>query len=605
MKSIGFVLLILTLALSQRSREPAYADVPAEVLRAEANRVAVMARAKDSVLAVFSASGGGGGSGVTISPDGYALTNFHVAKPCGNALKCGMADGRLYDAVIVGFDPTGDVAMIRLLGRDDFPHATLGDSDRLQPGDWVFAMGNPFLLATDFQPTVTYGIISGVHRYQYPAGTLLEYTDCLQTDASINPGNSGGPLFDTEGRLVGIVGRCSFEKRGRVSVDVGYAVSINQIKNFLGALRSGRIVDHATLGARAGTDDEGRVIVTDILTQSDAYRRGLRYGDEIVSFGGRAIASPNAFKHVLGIFPKGWRVPLSFRREGRRFDVLVRLSGLHGEEELIEKTAGRPPQVPGPKPKQDPRQPKPGGPKVKPKPKQHEIPGPDPEELPLENLRRQAPMPDIVKKHFEARRGYANYFFNQHERRRVWQAWLDRGGSFAGLAGVWTIAARPAGGNPIHIELDDGGVRLKSATGQWSYAAGDEGHAALAPPGSGGMLLAMHLWRRLALLGPQDYGEVYYLGTLPVAGFAEPLDVLVGLHAGVECRFLFDPAQGLLVGLEMFSSDDADPCEIALGDYHEVDGRWLPQSLAVRCGDELFATLKLESIQFEKGAHGK
>ena len=85
-----------------------------------------------------------------------------------------------------------------------------------------------------------------------PAGTLLEYTDCLQTDASINPGNSGGPLFDAEGRLIGINGRGSFEKRGRVNVGVGYAISINQIKNFLGYLHSGRIVDHATLGARVG-----------------------------------------------------------------------------------------------------------------------------------------------------------------------------------------------------------------------------------------------------------------------------------------------------------------------------------------------------------------
>ena len=91
------------------------------------------------------------------------------------------------------------MALIKLLGRDDFPHAELGDSDQLHAGDWVFAMGNPFLLATDFQPTVTYGIVSATHRYQSPAGTLLEYTDCIQTDASINPGNSGGPLFDMRG----------------------------------------------------------------------------------------------------------------------------------------------------------------------------------------------------------------------------------------------------------------------------------------------------------------------------------------------------------------------------------------------------------------------
>ena len=102
-------------------------------------------------------------------------------------------------------------------------------------------------------------------------------TACRPTPRSI-PGNSGGPLFNGQGQVVGINGRCSFDKRGRVSVDVGYAVSINQIKNFLGVLQSGRIVDHATLGARVAADDQGRVLVADILESCDAYRRGLRIG---------------------------------------------------------------------------------------------------------------------------------------------------------------------------------------------------------------------------------------------------------------------------------------------------------------------------------------
>ena len=195
-----------------------------------------------------------------------------------------LSDGVLYDAVIVGSDPTGDVALIKLFGRDDFPSAELGDSDQVRVGDWALVIGNPFLLATDFKPTVSYGLISGVHRYQYPSGTLLEYADCLQTDAAINPGNSGGPLFDAAGRLIGINGRGSFEKRGRVNVGVGYAISVNQIKNFLSYLQSGRIVDHATLGAVVSTDSEGRVVVADILETSDAYRRGLRIDDEIVAF---------------------------------------------------------------------------------------------------------------------------------------------------------------------------------------------------------------------------------------------------------------------------------------------------------------------------------
>src|SRR5262249_12091190 len=129
--------------------------------------------------------------------------------------------------------------------------------------------------------------------------------------------------------------RCSFEKRGRVNVGVGYSISVNQLKNFQGVLHSGRIVDHATLGATVGSDSDGRVLVTNILESSDAYRRGLRYGDEIVSFAGRPIGTTNGFKNVLGVFPKGWRVPLEFRREGQRKQVLVRLAGVHSGEELV------------------------------------------------------------------------------------------------------------------------------------------------------------------------------------------------------------------------------------------------------------------------------
>ncbi|MEO1970503.1 MAG: trypsin-like peptidase domain-containing protein, partial [Pirellulaceae bacterium] len=154
----------------------------AEVRAAEGHRIAAVNKAVQAAVAVFSPGGGGGGSGVVITPDGYALTNFHVVKPAGNYMHCGMADGRRYDAVLVGIDPTGDVALIKLLGRDDFPVAEITDSDQLRVGDWCFAVGNPFLLATDFKPTVTFGVVSGVHRYQYPAGTLLEYADCIQTD---------------------------------------------------------------------------------------------------------------------------------------------------------------------------------------------------------------------------------------------------------------------------------------------------------------------------------------------------------------------------------------------------------------------------------------
>ncbi|MFM8289213.1 MAG: S1C family serine protease, partial [Planctomycetaceae bacterium] len=295
-----------------------------QVLEAQSERVKVMARVAPSVVAIFGAGGGGGGSGVLISPDGFALTNFHVTSGAGDFMKCGLNDGRLYDAVIVGIDPTGDVALVKLFGRDDFPVATLGDSDQLRVGDAIFAMGNPFLLATDFSPTVTYGIVSGTHRYQGPAGTFLEYTDCIQVDASINPGNSGGPLFNEAGEMVGINGRGSFEKRGRVNSGAGYAISINQIKHFLDHLRGGLIVDHATLGATLATREDGSVVVSGILDASEAFRRGLRTEDEIASFANRPIRSVNQFKNVLGIFPKGWKLPLVFRREGKKSEIVVR-----------------------------------------------------------------------------------------------------------------------------------------------------------------------------------------------------------------------------------------------------------------------------------------
>ena len=464
------------------------------MLKAESERMAVMAASRSAVLAVFSRDGGGGGSGVVISPDGYALTNFHVVLPCGNAMKCGMSDGKLYDAVLVGIDPTGDVALIKLFGRERFPAAEIGDSDGVQSGDWVFAMGNPFLLATDFQPTVTYGIISGTHRYQYPAGTILEYTDCLQTDASINPGNSGGPLFDARGRLIGINGRASFYKRGRVSVGVGYAISINQIKNFLGMLRSGRIADHATLGAVVGLDEENRVVVTDILESSDAYRRGLRYGDEIVSFGGRPIETPNAFKNVLGILPKGWRVPLSFRRDGRRHDVLVRLQGLHSESELLEKIAAEHEDSPMPLPEPGP------GPEDKPgdrpgkgpgeKGKRPQGPNPRPAEVRLSRhcIARPRCRPSCVK-HFEEKRGYANYFFNKLNRDRVWKAWTARC-DLVGQQGPWSISGRLPDGTPLRIVLNPADALLKLPTRPWKWTPADPVDATLSPPGSGGMLMA-------------------------------------------------------------------------------------------------------------------
>ncbi|MEX0585990.1 MAG: trypsin-like peptidase domain-containing protein [Pirellulales bacterium] len=586
--SRAILALATAIALVFATVSIATAQVDESVLEAERERVEAMAKGCKSTLAIFSRDGQGGGSGVVISADGYALSNFHVTHECGAWMKCGMTDGKLYDAVIVGIDPVGDVSLIKLSGRSDFPAATIGDSDQLRVGDWVFAAGNPFLLATDFQPTVSYGIVSGVHRYQYPDGTLLEYADCIQTDAAINPGNSGGPLFDRAGRLVGINGRGSFEKRGRVNVGVGYAISINQIKLFLGHLKAGRIVDHATLGAIATTDDKGRVVVETILDESDAYRRGLRYDDEIVRLGNRPITTVNALKNVLGIYPKGWRVPLVYRRGTQQFETTVRLAGVHREAELLAMVQGERPRREAPR---DPKEPKktPDGEKDKKKD------GPLPK-LPQFRLPQFDLWPSWLQGQYEARSGYANYYFNRLERDRIWKA-LNKHGSFAAAGGTWTIRGELSGAGAARFVLGAGEAVCDLPAGETRIDLTRELGSSLDPPGSGGLLLALHLWQRLLVAGPERFGQVSYLGTLPLAGRTELCDVLAATHGGVDSQIYFEPQTGRLVALEVFPDLNVDPCEVFFADYRRVGERELPHRVEVRYAGKTFGVFNLDRFE--------
>lgn len=583
---LSFALIVLVAGVARVDGD----EVPEVVLQAEQQRIEAVARATRSAVAVFSADGNGGGSGVVISPDGYALTNFHVVAPVGEYMQCGMEDGGLYDAVLVGIDPTGDVALIKLFGRDDFPAAEMADSDEVRVGDWCFAVGNPFLLATNFQPTVTYGIVSGTHRYQFPAGTLLEYTDCLQTDAAINPGNSGGPLFNAHGQLIGVNGRGSFEKRGRVNVGLGYAISINQIKHFLGHLHSGRIVDHATLGATALDGEDGRVTVSNILDSSDAYRRGLRYDDELISFGGRVLTSANDFKNVLGIYPKGWRVPLSYRRDGERHDIHVRLAGVHAREELLQKLRQQPDA-------EEPKKKPPEG-EDKEQPKEKELP----KEKKADNPHKKAKVPDEFAQYVEKRSGFANYYFNKLNRNRVWNAFHDAAGDFAGLKGTWQLKTKGEEAAGMTITLGDAASRIENAASKIELSADKDLSEQLGPIGSGGMLASLHLWRRMLAEGPDRFGDVIFLGKAPVPGRDGLCDILVGTFDVIEMTFAFDPATGMLVRIEMMPDTDVDPCEIEFLDYRGTAGRKMPHRMRVQHGDELYLELELQEVQLAEAA---
>jgi S1-C subfamily serine protease len=302
------------------------------VLAAEQARIDTIQAVEPTVVAIFGKDQAGGGSGVLIDPAGFALTNFHVVKAAGDSGWAGLSDGKRYRWNLIGIDPGGDLALIRLTGRESFPAAAFGDSDEVRLGQWVMAMGNPFVLSEDNRPTVTLGIVSGVRRYQPGTGprkTLLVYGNCIQIDSSINPGNSGGPLFDMTGRLIGIVGRGSFEERGRVNVGLGYAISINQCKNFFADLLATKVCEHATLDVTFTTRD-GRVICSAIDHGQDPplAEAGMRLGDRLIRFDGHPIESANQLTNLLSILPAGWQVPVVFESDGQQREVTIELSAL-------------------------------------------------------------------------------------------------------------------------------------------------------------------------------------------------------------------------------------------------------------------------------------
>jgi S1-C subfamily serine protease len=575
--------------------------------RVESSRIESVARAVPSAVSVFVPGGGGGGSGVTISPEGYALTNFHVTSPAGSFMRCGMSDGNVYDAVIVGIDPVGDLAMIRLLGRSDFPKAEFGDSRAAVAGDWCMVIGNPFLLATNLKPTVTYGILSGVGRYQYPSGTLLEYGDCLQTDASVNPGNSGGPIYDAAGKLLGIVGRCSFEKRGRVNVGVGYAISINQAKNFLGYLRSGRIVDHATLGATVSTEPEGGVVVSNILESSDAYRRGLRYGSEILEIDGRVVQTANDLQNVMATLPNGWRVKMSYRSEGNTVETLVRMMGVHLEDELLKKMAGALPPPP-PRPQQPGQEEKDSDQNDKDS-EQDEKPEKNENQPPQRGPRGQRPgkppvkIPQQVKDQLVERKGFANYHFNLVEQ----NAFIDALRSQFPAADqptqtsstekkkAWLIVGETDQTPPQPVTIQVAADKMSLQIGQKTLEINkrNEMYDVVTDGTVAGLLPALDAWRRMLSDGPRKFGESYYLGTMPLGGERPLRDVMVGIAGELEVRWLSHPDTGAVEAIEVFADRDEDPAELWL--LREGDSQVMPTSLDLRYGIDSILKIKIKS----------
>jgi serine protease Do len=292
------------------------------------------------------------GSGFLIG-DGYVLTNNHVVEiqdPGSNKFRpmddikvstdeTAPGGSREFTAKVVGNDPKSDVALLKIEGEHvaELPRATLGDSDALQVGDYVIAIGEPFGL----QATVTAGIISAKERL---LGTATVYSDYLQTDASINPGNSGGPLFNLRGEVIGINSAIISGAN-----TIGFAIPIAVVKQILPQLREkGRVVrgfmgvqpqaitadmvDQLVLKSTKGA------LIAEVVPKSPAAEAGLKPGDVVVALNGRPINDPNQFQRDVGTVQPGQVAKVDVVRDGKTRNVEVKLKERPEDSDVSDRS---------------------------------------------------------------------------------------------------------------------------------------------------------------------------------------------------------------------------------------------------------------------------
>lgn len=280
------------------------------------------------------------GSGFVIDEEGHILTNNHVVEKT-DEIKVVLADSREYEAEIVGRDPRTDLALIKIKTTTPLKPLPLGDSDAMNVGDWVLAIGNPFGL----EWTVTAGIISAKYR-RIGADS---YANFIQTDASINPGNSGGPLLNTRGEVVGI-NSAIFSRTGG-SIGIGFAIPVNLAKELLPQLKEGKVVrgwlgvmiQHITpdLQDKLDLKDQRGALVADVTAGGPAEKAGIRRGDVIVSFDGKEVREMNELPMMVGSTPVGKEVDVEVIRAGRKKTIEVKLGRLDEEGEEFEPAESR------------------------------------------------------------------------------------------------------------------------------------------------------------------------------------------------------------------------------------------------------------------------
>lgn len=276
----------------------------------------------------------GQGSGFIISKDGYILTNHHVVGEA-DKITVVLEGEKEYEAKRIGTDPKSDVAIIKINAPKEFPVLPLGNSDTLEVGEWVIAVGNPFGLSH----TITAGIVSAKGRN---AVGIADYEDFIQTDAAINPGNSGGPLVNIDGEAIGI-NSAIFSRSGGY-MGIGFAIPINMVKVIKDQLIEKGSVTRGYLGVMIQDLDADMiksfnldpqtkgVLIADISQDSPAEKAGMKRGDVVIRFDGQEITSVQQFRNLVGLTKTDKKVAVVAIRNGKNEEFKVMVGSLKDEE---------------------------------------------------------------------------------------------------------------------------------------------------------------------------------------------------------------------------------------------------------------------------------
>ena len=566
----------------------------------------IIPRLQPACVSLFSPRGDLAGSGTVVSTDGFVFTVAETARISGNWGYAGLSNGEVCPAVLVSVDPTGGVALYKMfppslltaaavsegqegqggqegqttappkpIANYSFNRVQFGNSLAVRATDIIYALGNPLGTSGNLVPSATRGIVSATRRFysvpaQDPKGSPVVYPDCLQLNAGIAPGMFGGPVFDEQGRFVGMSAACKTTDENPTNSGVSFAISSNQLNFFLSAMRGGRIVDHASLGAIVEADELGRPVIKDLPKYTDAWQQGIRPGDVVSHLNERRVNSVNDFLNAQGVYPSGWLVPIRYlRRSGGKVESVDAMVRMEGFNSTIKRQKSF-------------------------------------DQMNIVNVK---PVPDWLAGWISTRKGFVNYSFNKLERDRVWR--LFGNGS---ATRITKIEGQTSLGAKFNLTIADAQseLNLPAHTIFWKtdkdYNSPAISQTTGKPDVSGLILPGLTVWADLISTATKRYEKLNYAGLSGLRFFDKPeeknafYEVLDGNVRGMDVRLYFTRKKGdsmetsRLVLLEIPAWDDGPTWEFRFEDYQNKSSGWLPRKVRVVRGSETLETFTVLGV---------